>query len=82
MKNIKLTAIYYPQADGGYTAICPEIGLTTQGESLDEAGMMLKELVDDYFTNDNTMDVDDYILGYNTGHKIITELDYEVTTAN
>lgn len=78
-ENLKLTVIYYPQVNGGYTAVCPEVGLTTQGEDMQQAEEMLKELIDDYFQNDNTMDFEDYIEGYNTGHKIITELDYEPT---
>ena len=38
MKNITLTAIYEPCAEGGYIAYIEEIpGINTQGESLDEA---------------------------------------------
>lgn len=82
MKNLKLTVIHYPQMTGGFTTICPEIGLTTQGETLEEAEMLLKDLIHDYFEHDDLMEADDYIVGFNTGHKIITELEYEFTTAN
>lgn len=82
MKNLKLTVIHYPQAAGGYTTVCPELGLTTQGETFEEAEAALKELVDDYFEHDESMEADDYIEGFNTGYKIITELDYEFTAAN
>lgn len=82
MKKLKLTAIYYPQVSGGYTVICPELGLTTQGETMMESQSMLSDIIDDYFKNDKIMDIDDYVEGFNTGHKIITELDYEYAETN
>lgn len=80
-EKIKLTTICYPQANGGYTIICPELGLTTQGEDLKECENMMKELVDDYFKHDKTMEFSDYIEAFNIGHKIITEIDYEYSAA-
>lgn len=77
MKKINLTTIYYPQISGGYTVICPELGLTSQGENMQEAKQMIRELIDDYFTHDKAMEFDDYVEGFNAGHKIITELDYD-----
>lgn len=82
MKKINLTTIFYPQEDGGYTVVCPELGLTSQGENMQEATLMIKELIDDYFANDKTMDFEDYVLGFNTGHKVITDVDYEYSSAN
>ena len=77
--KIKLITIYYPQTSGGYTIICPELMLTTQGEDIKEAENMMKELIEDYFENDKTMEFSDYVESFNTGNKIITEIDYEYT---
>ena len=40
---------------------------------------MMKELIEDYFENDKTMEFSDYVESFNTGNKIITEIDYEYT---
>ena len=53
--------------------------LTTQGEDIKEAENMMKELIEDYFENDKTMEFSDYVESFNTGNKIITEIDYEYT---
>ena len=52
---------------------------TTQGEDIKEAENMMKELIEDYFENDKTMEFSDYVESFNTGNKIITEIDYEYT---
>jgi len=82
MSKINLTTIFYPQLEGGYTVVCPELGLTSQGEDMGEATQMIKDLIDDYFKNDKTVDFNDYVEGFNAGHKIITDLDYEYTRAD
>ena len=38
-----LTAVVYPAAEGGFTALNPETGTTTQGESVEEAMANLRE---------------------------------------
>ena len=38
-----LTAILSPAEEGGYVALNPETGITTQGETVDEAIANLKE---------------------------------------
>ena len=53
--------------------------LTKQGEDIKEAENMMKELIEDYFENDKTMEFSDYVESFNTGNKIITEIDYEYT---
>lgn len=72
---MKVTLILYPQIEGGYTIICPEIALTSQGETMEEAKQNIKELIDDYFENEKVADKDDYIVAYNNGNKIITEME-------
>jgi predicted RNase H-like HicB family nuclease len=43
-----LTAVLIPAAEGGYTALNPETGTTTQGESVEEALANLREATELY----------------------------------
>ena len=45
---MELTAILTPAEEGGYIALNPETGTTTQGETLDEALANLKEATELY----------------------------------
>jgi predicted RNase H-like HicB family nuclease len=31
--KLKLSVIFYPSLEGGYTATCPEVGWSTQGDT-------------------------------------------------
>lgn len=43
-----LTAVLLPAPEGGFTALNPETGTTTQGESIEEALVNLKEATELY----------------------------------
>jgi predicted RNase H-like HicB family nuclease len=43
-----LTAVLMPAAEGGYTALNPETGTTTQGESIEEAIANLRDATEAY----------------------------------
>ena len=43
-----LTAVQIPAAEGGFTALNPETGTTTQGESVEEALANLREATELY----------------------------------
>jgi len=43
-----LTAVLMPAPEGGYTALNPETGTTTQGESVEEAIANLREATELY----------------------------------
>jgi predicted RNase H-like HicB family nuclease len=43
-----LTAVLIPVAEGGFTALNPETGTTTQGESVEEALANLREATELY----------------------------------
>lgn len=45
---MKLTAVLMRAAEGGYTALNPETGTTTQGESVEEAIANLREATELY----------------------------------
>lgn len=40
---MQLTAVLIPASEGGYTAINPETGTTSQGETIEEAVANLRE---------------------------------------
>lgn len=48
MKRIAFSAVYKPEPEGGYSALCPELGVASQGETIEEAGANLKEAVELY----------------------------------
>ena len=43
-----LTAVLMPDAEGGFTALNPETGTTSQGESVEEAVANLREATELY----------------------------------
>ena len=42
----RLTGVIFSDVDGGYVSECPELGVASQGESIDEARAMLVEAVE------------------------------------
>lgn len=49
MASISLSAVLSPDASAGYVALCPELDVASQGESIDEAMQNLKEAVEGFF---------------------------------
>ena len=74
--KIKLSTIFYPTTEGGYTVTCPEIGWTTQGETYEEAQTHMQELIKDYFANEGKEEKSDYQELYSS--RIFRELEIEV----
>jgi predicted RNase H-like HicB family nuclease len=48
MKKIKITAELTPAQEGGYVVYCPELDITTEGETVEEAIAMLKDAAEGY----------------------------------
>lgn len=48
MRQVKLTAILEREGDS-YVALCPEVDVASQGQTLDEARANLKEAVELFF---------------------------------
>jgi predicted RNase H-like HicB family nuclease len=46
---ISLSAVLSPDSSGGYVALCPELDVASQGETIDEAMRKLKEAVEGFF---------------------------------
>jgi predicted RNase H-like HicB family nuclease len=49
MPSISLSAVLNPEESGGYVALCPELDIASQGESIDDAVQNLKEAVEGFF---------------------------------
>lgn len=48
MKKIKITAELSPAEEGGYVVYCPELDITTEGETIKHALDMLKDAASGY----------------------------------
>lgn len=48
MRKIKITAELIPAEEGGYVVYCPELDITTEGETIEEAIDMLKDAAKGY----------------------------------
>ncbi len=48
MRKIKITAQLIPAEEGGYVVYCPELDITTEGETVQEAIEMLKDAASGY----------------------------------
>jgi len=57
MKNLQLTAIF-TREDDGYVALCPEIDVASQGDSIDEARQNLREAVELFFESASESEID------------------------
>lgn len=60
---MELTAVLTPAEEGGYVALNPETGTTTQGETIEEAVANLKEATALYLSEFPLHDV---------GHPVVT----------
>ncbi|MCX8028264.1 MAG: type II toxin-antitoxin system HicB family antitoxin [Thermodesulfovibrionales bacterium] len=43
MRKIKITVELIPAEEGGYIVYCPELDITTEGDTIDEAIEMMKD---------------------------------------
>ena len=48
MLSISLSAVLNPEESGGYVALCPELDIASQGESIEQAMHNLKEAVEGF----------------------------------
>lgn len=48
MRKIKITAELSPAEEGGYVVYCPELDITTEGETVEEAMAMIKDAASGY----------------------------------
>lgn len=48
MRKVKITAELVPAEEGGYVVYCPELDITTEGETVEHALEMLKDAAQGY----------------------------------
>ncbi|MBI3391923.1 MAG: type II toxin-antitoxin system HicB family antitoxin [Nitrospirae bacterium] len=48
MRKLRITAELTPAEEGGYVVYCPELDVTTEGETVEEALEMLKDAASGY----------------------------------
>ncbi len=65
--ELMLTAIFKKEVEGGYSVFCPELGVASQGETVEEAEANLKEACELYLESVKEIDILDKILEEITG---------------
>lgn len=73
VQEAKFSVVLYPQQNGGYTAICPELqGCISQGETYEEALENIKDVISVLL--DQNEDRKDLIESLAIQNKIFTEV--------
>lgn len=76
IQKAKFSAIFYPQPNGGYTVICPELqGCISQGDTYEEALENIKDVIRALL--DMHEDKQDLIDSLGVSNKIFTEIEIE-----
>ncbi|MDR1979002.1 MAG: type II toxin-antitoxin system HicB family antitoxin [Synergistaceae bacterium] len=61
--NYNLSLIFYPQRNGGYTVVCPELrGCITEGETIEEATENIQDVIADFLPEEIKNDVNEEAL--------------------
>lgn len=78
VKKVTLSVILYPQKQGGYTAICPELkGCISEGETVDQALKNIRDAMN-LFIGDDEYDAEYFEAGFGAPNKLYKELEIEV----
>jgi len=62
MGKIVFSAVYRLEPEGGYSALCPELGVASQGETIEEAAANLKEAVKLYLESAKELGILEQVL--------------------
>jgi len=62
MIRVAFSAVYKPEPGGGYSALCPELGVASQGETIEEAEANLKEAVELYLESAKELGILEQVL--------------------
>jgi predicted RNase H-like HicB family nuclease len=61
-QKYNLSLIFYPQINGGYGVVCPEIkGCFSEGDTIDEATANIRELIADFLPGEITSELDEQL---------------------
>jgi predicted RNase H-like HicB family nuclease len=64
VKNVTLSAVINSE-DDGFVALCPELDIASQGDSIDEALASLKEAVEGFFEVADSEEIEQRIIALN-----------------
>lgn len=70
--KIIFAALIREEREGGYSVVCPQLGVASQGETIDEAKRNIVEAVELYFESAKALGILDEVLedaGIDTGVK-------------
>ncbi len=73
--DVVFSAFFKKEVEGGYSALCPELGVASQGENIEEAELNLKEACELYIESARDVGILDKVLddaGIVKGKEIIT----------
>jgi predicted RNase H-like HicB family nuclease len=70
---LDLTAVIWREGDD-FVSLCPELGVSSCGTSLEEATVMLKEAVDLYLENARELDMLDTLEGLGSEQRWTTSI--------
>ena len=77
MSKYNVTAVVYPQSEGGYAVVCPDIsGCASQGDTLDEALRNIREAVE--LRLDGDADAVEELKSSSLPGRIIAEVEVDV----
>jgi predicted RNase H-like HicB family nuclease len=77
MSKYNVTAVVYPQSEGGYSVVCPDVsGCASQGDTLEEALKNIKEAVE--LRLDEDVDAIEELKTSSMPGRIVAEVEIEV----
>jgi predicted RNase H-like HicB family nuclease len=62
-KILSLSAVLNPEDSGGYVALCPELDIASQGESIDDAVQNFREAVEGLFEVASRVEIESRLKG-------------------
>lgn len=76
LKEFVLSAVFKKELEGGYSALCPELGVASQGETIEEAENNLKEACELYIESAKEVGIADKVMEQlkitNNGTSVLT----------
>jgi predicted RNase H-like HicB family nuclease len=83
MKQYNLSLIFYPQGNGGYTVVCPELrACFSDGDTIEEAEANIMELIAEFLpeqTGDSDESKEFFREGLCMKGKLFKDIDVETT---
>lgn len=75
-----LSAVFKKEPEGGYSSYCPELGVASQGETIEEAKKDLKEACELFIESAKEVGMEDVLEGINTNEEMTTILTGSIRT--